>query len=282
MASKDVLIKRIEGWKAKRQKQVDRIDMYAKRAENALKKLSKATGDEVTFDNFENYNRSHWDLYYSVHSALDYQEDAKKEIKYIDETITDLKYKLNAIIDKEKAFDSDLESIFLDKLSDFKQHWFDKMEEYYYNLWEKLHDNKPKLLKKKEELEEKLHEFRNWWRDGKYNEYKRVNDELTKVKQTLYHDAFKFSNPKDYFASMHDEIEQYYNNSIKKLVDKCDKFNIDRNNVTVHNPSITQLGIDVIITDGTGKIINARMIWAAEYSEYMVPHVRYIVTEKRR
>ena len=44
---------------------------------------------------------------------------------------------------------------------------------------------------------------------------------------------------------------------------------------------ITTGNIDMWITDGSDRRIYARMIIAAEYSDKVSAHIRFIVTEKR-
>lgn len=280
MASKENLIKRIESWNAKLEKEIAKLEMYDKRRDNALLRLSKAVGTNVTLDTYEDYARSNWDLYYPVVNAIDSKEDVEHRIKSIKQDIASLQYKLDAISNKEREYDQNLEDILKEHLADFKEQWFERMENYYHNLWKRLQSKRPFLEEEKKRLEAEVDSLGRWWTNNNYREYKKLSDQLSTVKQTLNHEAFRFDNAYDYYESKIDEIEDYYNSSIKKLVEKCYKFNIDRNNIKVLNPDVTDKGLEVIIKDGTNRYINARMIWAAEYSDYMVPHVRYIVTEK--
>ena len=43
---------------------------------------------------------------------------------------------------------------------------------------------------------------------------------------------------------------------------------------------MTAKGFEVVIRDGKPRVIHARVIWAAEYSDIVEPHIRYIVTER--
>ena len=97
MASKENLRKRIESWHAKLEKEIEKLEMYDKRRDNALLRLSKAVGTNVTLDTYKDYARSNWDLYYSVDSAIDSKEDVKHRIESIKQDIANLQYKLDAI-----------------------------------------------------------------------------------------------------------------------------------------------------------------------------------------
>ena len=40
------------------------------------------------------------------------------------------------------------------------------------------------------------------------------------------------------------------------------------------------IGFETYIEDGQPRFIHARVIWAAEYSDFVQPHIRYLVTER--
>lgn len=44
---------------------------------------------------------------------------------------------------------------------------------------------------------------------------------------------------------------------------------------------MTELGIEVLLNDSKPRVLDVRVIWAAEYSELVAPHTRYIITERR-
>ena len=41
-------------------------------------------------------------------------------------------------------------------------------------------------------------------------------------------------------------------------------------------------GFSAIITDGTNRIVDVRVIWAAEFSSYVASHIRYIATQRTK
>ncbi len=84
-----------------------------------------------------------------------------------------------------------------------------------------------------------------------------------------------------YLAVIQKELESSWDAGIVKLTKKCQDFSVDESNVTACNPEMTSKGFEVVIKDGKPRLIYARVIWAAEYSLIVEPHIRYIVTERR-
>ena len=69
-------------------------------------------------------------------------------------TCGDTILKLDAILQKEREFDSDLENILQDKLKDFKEQWIDKMLDYYKNVWANIRKRYPTVKARYDELTE--------------------------------------------------------------------------------------------------------------------------------
>ena len=79
---------------------------------------------------------------------------------------------------------------------------------------------------------------------------------------------------------MKEELEKSWEQGIVKLTKKCQGFGVDESKVSTCAPEMTAKGFEVIIRDGKPRVIHARVIWAAEYSDIVEPHIRYIVTER--
>lgn len=69
---------------------------------------------------------------------------------------------------------------------------------------------------------------------------------------------------------------------VAKLAKKCEEMDVDINAISITlEPSPTDAGFEVAFTDGKGREVFARLIWAAEYSDLVSPHLRYIVTSRK-
>ena len=73
-----------------------------------------------------------------------------------------------------------------------------------------------------------------------------------------------------------------WNNGITILTNKCYKFGSDENKIRVDAPQMTSKGFSAFITDGKSRIVDVRVIWAAEYSVLVTPHIRYIATQRTK
>lgn len=279
MASKQHLQERIDKWNIKINGYREKIAKYEDRLAKALKLLSKSVGEEVTVDTYEQYGRVDFDNYMRVSNAIDGIETNERNIRYAEREIRDIQYKLDEVLKKEKEFDYDLEGILQDKLSEFKVQWIERMNAYYTKLWHSMKKNaqKAKILLAQLEEERRTLSYRE------YHRWKELDNKISDCKKVIYHESMQYDTPEAYVDSMQEDIVRYFNDAIKRLVVKCYKFNIDRNNLEVSYPEVTEKGMECFIKDLTNnKVIWARMIWAAEYSDYMVPHVRYIVTERKK
>lgn len=276
MASKTVLEERINKWNAKIDAFKAKIAKNEAQLEKKLQMLSKKYNANVTADNYKEYTKDDFDSSWSIYQCLDRIANNKKEIYYAEREIAGIQAKLDAINKKESEFDHDLEAILQEKLTEFKEQWINRMLNYYCQVWTNIR-RKYSTVKANFDA---LVEERRTLSHREYHRWASLDAQIKECGKVIHHESLKFNNGNDYAQSKYDDIIDYYNSSIKRLVAKCDKFNIDRSNISVSYPDVTAVGMECFITDGTGKRIWARMIWAAEYSDYMVPHVRYIVTEK--
>ena len=122
------------------------------------------------------------------------------------------------------------------------------------------------------------------------NEWKEVTEDMQELylsylrtKQSLKSDAVTYKNLNDYLTKKKNDLIDDWNAKILTVADKCKKFglNIDKIKINVDMKPITTGNIDMWITDGSDRRIYARMIIAAEYSDKVSAHIRFIVTEKR-
>jgi len=93
--------------------------------------------------------------------------------------------------------------------------------------------------------------------------------------------VIRWKSDKDgYLADTKKNLESYWESCNRRLAEKLIELSLDIDKAEFHYPRINN-GINVIITDGKPRIIDARMIWAATYSSLVTEHIRYIVTTKK-
>jgi hypothetical protein len=151
----------------------------------------------------------------------------------------------------------------------------------------------------KARLEENLQEFHDElinqskeFAKRRYNNVKNTRDKLandpeldsnkalrTKFSKVLAFLA-RFKTIESFIDECVKDAEKDFDNNINLIVERIFDKELDVTNIICSSPIIDKNRINLIITDGK-KRLYCRAIIAAEFSTVMVPHVRFIVTEKK-
>lgn len=273
--------KRIESFNGK-------IAMYETRANNAIAKAIKATG--IANINAENYHeilntRDNWDWDYKIGSNFNYKAENKKnlarEVRNLESLTAELAKMEQAANEKETA-NAPLKAALIEAMANFKPVWFARMNNWYSNHYDKVRNAYPKAKEtynRTRDIESKY-----FWsfetRRRHWKAYATVENKKAAAAEIVMDDANRMEKP-EYMKMINEALERTWAAGIEKLTDKCKKFGVDETKVKASNPDVTEKGFEVILTDGTNRIVYARVIWAAEYSDIVTPHTRYIVTERR-
>lgn len=83
-----------------------------------------------------------------------------------------------------------------------------------------------------------------------------------------------------YMTRVRRELDCSWADGIKLLAEKCIRYDVNFAELEAHSPEMTELGIEVLLNDSKPRVLDVRVIWAAEYSELVAPHTRYIITER--
>lgn len=189
-----------------------------------------------------------------------------------------------AIKDREAIASSSLAEALRKSLEQFRSEWMNKMEAYHIRTWKYVDLNKAGA--------------RYWCM--RYNQVKAAypaqisHDSRTNSHQKLANRLYaKYCRMNDicnhpagrdtmtgYLKDRMNEAAADFEGCIVELTGKCRKFGVDESRIETLGIDVTPKGFEAVIRDGKARRIYARMIWAAEDSVFMVPHVRYIVTEK--
>lgn len=166
---------------------------------------------------------------------------------------------------------------------------------------DKLKANEIIVLQKsiKARLEENLQEFHDElinqskeFAKRRYNNVKKTREELinnpeldsNKALRTRFSKllAFlaKFKTIESFIDECVKDAEADFDKNINLIVERVFDKELDVANINCSSPVIDNNRINLVITDGK-KRLYCRAIIAAEFSAVMVPHVRFIVTEKK-
>lgn len=301
MANIKQLQSRIESAQKKLAKAESMVETYQQRFDKALAEAISA-GYDITIDNFVksvNYGWAEYkiegvevdfELYCKLTNNLENrdnkQRDAEKLSQYIAGMEAEIKQQQDEAERKNREFNSGLAALLRDLLGNFKQAWFDRMHAYF----RKFYQNAPARLARMEQAMKDARAAYDAMESGKH-----WNDEQSNRKNNAWNvfekrrfeyntfkadDVFKYDTEDAYIEFVDVQLEKDFEACIVKLTDKCKRFGIDESNLKAHGYNVTEKGFEAVLTDGKARRIYARMIWAAEYSQYMQPHTRYIVTER--
>lgn len=169
-------------------------------------------------------------------------------------------------------------------MTDFKKLWFDKMKGWYKEHYNFI-NSKLQSAKNNYERANKCRKYfertRDWsWR--KTSKILRWLDNVCKYLCEIISDPAANMDFDSYMKAMEQKTSESWNNGIRILTNKCFKFGLNEKAIQVKHPEMTSKGFSAIISDGTQRIIDVRVIWAAEYSTLVIPHIRYIATQRNK
>lgn len=115
--------------------------------------------------------------------------------------------------------------------------------------------------------------------DSQYIELNKNIDKLSKTINELKYILKKSKN--DFIQENREEAEKTFNRNILNLAEKLYEKEFEFAKITVNSISNDPKLFQLEVTDGNITLY-ARSIWAAEWSDKMIPHFRFIITNKRQ
>ena len=194
-------------------------------------------------------------------------------------------------IETKKAKEEVIESIRLQLVSQTKEFY-----EQYLNdaeAWAtKTYDAAPERLKyvtqKKQNLKIKLYEVEARLKAEKgwgylYDpEYKELSGSINKLSKSINELKMILNKTKvDFIQENREDAENTFNHNIANLAEKLYAKEFEFSKIKVNSISNDPKLFELEVTDGNITLY-ARSIWAAEYSDKMIPHFRFIITNRRQ
>ena len=282
MATVNQIRKQIETAEKRLAKAEKNVAMYDARIDSAIARAAKATGRNVTRDNYNETvpSRSYFPVWYSIESNFDSKAENEKAVARETREIARLRA---ALVEMTKAETATSLEITLDNVMvDFRAAWTEKMMawygEHYDYIAARIDAARARYAKAR-----RIYDYMGF--GGRYRKHPRIYAFVTNAKiaaaEIINDDAARMDKTA-YLAKMRKETVLNWSACVKKLAAKCAKFDMDETKVSASEPTVTEKGFECVLTDGKARLVYARMIWAAEYSELVRPHTRYIVTERTK
>lgn len=295
------LDKQIEATEKRIAKFEKNIGMYESRFEKQLQKLLKE-GVQLTKEDFQVKPTGRWKYDYDVQlsdkaQALDWdkkysmsdnvmraqenRDRLKDEKKSLQKLINESDEKKWGEEQKEAAVKVLLEHLSIE-LETFRIEWKEEMMKWHEGFYERIHKALPNARVQYKELEQHIQEEQraNGWRPT--TRLKQLQTAKASFGRILSAPPASYATMDGYLAMCKNRLDDEWRWTVRGLAEKLLPFDVDTTQMKVMHPRMAERGLDVLIADNKQRVIDARMIWAAEYSEYVTPHTRYIVTERQQ
>ena len=306
--------KNIEKYKAN-------IERYKGLAEKKYAKLlkiypnmSKYTFNELS-DFTSIFGRDNWDLAYGYFDNIRSIKDNERSLKYEEQYLEKLQEKKQKKEDDTNNYINETQVLvdkFEELLIDYKTAYFDDCEKKFAKLYNKM---KAAYASSKDILKRANKELPYFF--GTYDSYKfsyimknylNVREGLLgyysigtynrkfipftqeqcdliedwKVAYNVVHsDCQRFDTLDIYLEYKMKEVAMDWDSKLRTFADKCIKHGLNLNSIKFDVNATSVKDCEFIIRDDEARVIYGRCIWAAEYSDIVTPHIRFIVTERK-
>ena len=281
-----------------------KIARYTERRDNAIAAANKKFGLNIQVDDIivkdETKGRYTWreyslpasvrdaigfDASFKITNACDYIHDNTKKKGFEEQNIARLKEELAALEAKAKAdadnYDNALDAALRSAMADFRVVWFERMMTWHGKHFDIIKAKTPVMKERRARVRSLQYYFDTFRHRIPHYKIRNFLERTANICNEIISDEVnRYDNRDAYLADMKKELERSWERGIVNLTKKCQVYGVDQSKVSTCAPNMTSKGFEVIIQDGKPRVINARIIWAAEYSDIVEPHIRYIVTER--
>ncbi len=283
MATIKQLEKQIETANKRLNKMLEGVEKRTATINKQLDKYNKKNNTNITLDTLVDAwnnrpNKSEWDEeLYKPYSNLNMIEDKAPHRRYEERLIQRLTKELNELQDKEEnRLNDPLIAAFCEVMKDFKEEYRIMFIEYHTNLHREKQAAKQGFIDRIEELK-KL--YGGGYKEN-FSSYYEFSKAVVNAENKLNHICYKL-NEADYITQKQGEFEDVWLENVIYLAERCKELGLkETENFVMNCPEITSRGFKVEVYQN-GTTYDARMIYAAEYSVYVCPHYRYIVTKRK-
>lgn len=277
-----------------------KIEMYRTRTIRACDAVNVSIDIiEASERDYNGYKIIDYNLPKFVESKLGFESSCRitsnyRSMKENERKLNSEKRTLESLIEQRNKMERDakdyekatagLQEALEQAMADFRVVWFAKMREWYKNHYQHINNK----LTDARRLNGRANDCRRYFkltRGCLWYKTSRIMRYLESVCKSTGEIIMDYAAQMDfdsYMEAMEQETNKYWNNGIALLTDKCHKFGLNETTIRVDYPEMTAKGFSAIITDGTTRIVDVRVIWAAEYSCYVAPHIRYIATQRTK
>lgn len=288
MATVKSLQRQLLSTESKLDKVSQHISMYTSRLASALAAATKLLGQEVTENNYNVLLSapSDFDACFRISDNLERLDEVKRAHVKLSRHLSELQASLMELQQRESAKEATLE-IALNSLStllgSFREAWYTKMMNKHRVFHARVQEALPSHALRSDRLFKCISAF-----GGTTGDYLVAHCRMVTAlcaahskEQTWLLQPAAVLSQEAYMSRVDRELSQSWEAGLKLLAEKCIRYDVNFAELEAHSPEMTELGIEVLLNDSKPRVLDVRVIWAAEYSELVAPHTRYIITERR-
>lgn len=185
-----------------------------------------------------------------------------------------------------------IKTILLDQLKDFHDEYINRVTEdakkYWKNLPTRIEEAKEKIKKaddamnvchkKYDSLEHK--ERRAYYHSYEYQDAYKYTQKTRNDYNKLVAIKDRYKTSEKYVEQCVEDAENKYQYNINSVTERIKERDLNTANIKVIDVANDPKFYAMTITDGEKKIY-CRSVWAAEYSDVMIPHFRFIITNRK-
>lgn len=194
-------------------------------------------------------------------------------------------------IETKKAKEEVIEGIRLQLVSqttEFYEQYLNDAEAWATKAYDAAPERLEYFIEKRRNLEVKRDEVvnrlkaENGWRYMYEPEYKEIDGSINRLSESINKLKMILNKTKiDFIQENREDAENTFNRNIANLAEKLYEKEFEFSKIKVNSISKDPKLFELEVTDGNITLY-ARSIWAAEWSDKMIPHFRFIITNKRK
>lgn len=183
---------------------------------------------------------------------------------------------------KDKDLAKRLRDLLEEKMADFKVEFMKRVEEAAKKKWKNLPNEIEKAKEAWKAEEERVSKYLKDNNIKGYHawSYKKTEERLERKYRNLKYLLDKFSNETEFVEDVKKHAEKQYEGNLDALAERINEKKLDLDKLEISNIKDDPKYFSMMVTDGNRKLY-CRSILAAQWSEKMVPHFRFIMTDRK-
>lgn len=165
----------------------------------------------------------------------------------------------------------------IENTKEFHDEYINKVEVFANKYWDSLPEN---IEKSKKAYDELKNQYNNETDSKQIRVIKYQMEEALKTYNRYVFVSKNFSSKTDYVNKCIEDAEIKFDNNITNIADRIKQQNFVITDIKVEDIKNDPKFYEMYITDGV-KRVHCRSIWAAEFSDKMIPHFRFIITNRK-